>query len=112
MNLDIPLRPFEIQDEMMDSYLEMVIEDYSSLLNGWLIQQQWIGLEGLDRENSDFVSAFTTKSGSYMKSFTYAYSNKSVLQQMLLLQQDGSLNEILLSPKKIPSITKFLQVVK
>jgi len=74
--LGYPLRPFEIKDEMIDSYLEMVIEDYSSLLNSWLIQQQWIGLEGLSKENSDFVSAFTTKSNTYMESYTYAYSKQ------------------------------------
>ena len=74
--LGYPLRPFEIKDEMIDSYLEMVIEDYSSLVNQWLIHQQWIGLEGLSKENSDFISAFTTKSNHYMKSFTYAYSRQ------------------------------------
>lgn len=74
--LGYPLRPFEIKDEMMDSYLEMVIEDYSSLLNSWLIQQQWIGLEGLSKESSDFLSAFTTKTNTYMESFTYAYSKQ------------------------------------
>lgn len=74
--LGYPLRPFEITDEMMDSYLEMVIEDYSSIVNNWLIHQQWIGLEGLSKENSDFLSAFTTKSNHYMESFTYAYSKQ------------------------------------
>ena len=74
--LGYPLRPFELKDEMMDSYLEMVVEDYSSILNNWLIQQQWIGLEGLGKENGDFVSAFTTKSNHYMESFTYAYSKQ------------------------------------
>jgi len=74
--LGFPLRPFEIEDEMMDSYLEMAIEDYSSVLNQWLIHQQWIGLEGLSKENSDFVSAYTTKSNNYMESFTYAYSKQ------------------------------------
>jgi hypothetical protein len=71
-----PLRPFEINDDMMNSYFEMVVEDYSSLLNSWLIQQQWIGLEGLSRENSDFISAYTTKSNNYMESYTYAYSKQ------------------------------------
>jgi len=71
-----PLRPFELKDEMMDSYFEMVIEDYSSLVNNWLIQQQWIGLEGLSKENSDFLSAFTTKPNTYMEAFTYAYSKQ------------------------------------
>lgn len=71
-----PLRPFEVTDEMMDSYLEMVVEDYSSLVNQWLIQQQWVGLEGMSKESGDFLSAFTTKSNSYMESFTYAYSKQ------------------------------------
>ena len=74
--LGFPLRPFDLKDDMMDSYLEMVVEDYSSLLNSWLIQQQWIGLEGLSKGNSDFISAFTTKSNDYMRSFTYAYSKQ------------------------------------
>lgn len=74
--LGYPLRPFEIKDEMMDTYLEMVIEDYSSLVNEWLISQQWINLEGMDRENGDFLNAFTTKSNDYMKSFTFAYSKQ------------------------------------
>jgi hypothetical protein len=74
--LGYPLRPFPLKDEMLDSYFEMVIEDYSSLLNSWLIQQQWIGLEGLSSENSDFLSAFTTKPNTYMESFTYAYSKQ------------------------------------
>jgi hypothetical protein len=61
---------------MLDSYLEMVIEDYSSILNNWLITQQWISLEGLHTENSDFVTAYTTKSNHYMEAFTYAYSKQ------------------------------------
>lgn len=74
--LGYPLRPFEINDEMLDSYFEMCIEDYSSLLNEWLIHQQWINLEGMDKENGDFFDAFTTKSNDYMRSFTYAYSKQ------------------------------------
>ena len=74
--LGFPLRPFELKDEMMDSYLEMAIEDYSSLVNNWMIHQQWIGLEGLGKETDDFLAAFSHKSNSYMESFTYAYSKQ------------------------------------
>ena len=74
--LGYPLRPFELTDEMMISYLEMVVEDYSSMVNNWLIQQQWVALEGMDRNTGDFLSAFTTKSNHYMESFTYAYSKQ------------------------------------
>jgi hypothetical protein len=74
--LGFPLRPFEIIDEMMDSYLEMVIEDYSSIVNSWLIQQQWFVIYGLNSGSGDFLSAFTTKTNTYMESFTYAYSRQ------------------------------------
>ena len=74
--LGYPLRPFELNDEMMISYLEMVVEDYSSLVNSWLIQQQWVTLEGMNKETGDFLNAFTNKSNHYMESFTYAYSKQ------------------------------------
>jgi hypothetical protein len=74
--LGYPLRPFELTDEMMISYLEMVVEDYSASVNNWLIQQQWVGLNGMNKETGDFLSAFTNKSNHYMESFTYAYSKQ------------------------------------
>lgn len=74
--LGFPQRPFELKDEQLDTYLEIAIEDYSAAVNNWLIQQQWVGLEGLNLQNSDFLSAFTTKTNSYMESFTYAYSKQ------------------------------------
>lgn len=74
--LGYPLRPFELTDEMMISYLEMVVEDYSALVNNWLIQQQWVNLEGMNKETGDFLNAFTNKSNHYMESFTYAYSKQ------------------------------------
>ncbi len=73
--LGYPLRPFEIKDEMLNGYLEMVIEDYSAMLNQWLLHQQWVALEGKDK-TTDFFVAFTTKSEDYMHSFTYAYSKQ------------------------------------
>ena len=71
-----PQRPFELTDEQMDSYLEMSIEDYSSYVNDWLIQQQWVSLQGLDVDKDDFITAYTTKENTFMKSFTFAYSKQ------------------------------------
>lgn len=66
----------EIKDDMLDTFLEMSIEDYSSYVNEWLIQQQWVALQGLDIDDSNFFIAFTTKSNDFMRSFTYAYSKQ------------------------------------
>lgn len=74
--LGFPLRPFELKTEMLDSYLEMVIEDYSSYLNNWLIEQQWVALQGLQINSADFLEAYTSKSNDFMQSFTYAYSKQ------------------------------------
>lgn len=76
-DLGYPIRPLkELTDENMYSFLETSIEDYSSYVNQWLIEQQWISLEGLDVEESDFYTAFSTKKNDYIKSFTYAYSKQ------------------------------------
>jgi len=75
-SLGYPIRPIEITDEMMDTYLEMVIEDYSSYVNEWLIQQQWVGLQGIEIDSANFFNAFLTKSNDFMHSFTFAYSKQ------------------------------------
>lgn len=71
-----PLRPFQVTDEMMVSYLEMVIEDYSSLVNEWLIEQQWVSMQNMEVDSLQFFNAYTTKSTDFMRSFTYAYSKQ------------------------------------
>ena len=75
-SLGYPVRPIQITDEMMDSYLEFAVEDYSSYVNEWLIQQQWVGLQGLEIDDNTFFNAFTTKSNDFMRSFTFAYSKQ------------------------------------
>src|SRR5690606_14904073 len=75
-SLGYPQRIFELTDEQMDTFIEMALEDYSSYVNEWLIQQQWVGLQGMQIEGSDFFNAFATKSNDFMRSFTYAYSKQ------------------------------------
>ncbi len=77
--LGFPIRPLGIEehfDDMMDSYFEMALEDYSAYVNEWLIHQQWVGLQGQDSQNADFVDLYSTKSNDFMRSFTYAYSKQ------------------------------------
>ena len=74
--LGYPIRKFELTEEMLEAYLEMAIEDYSAYVNEWLIEQQWVGLQGIEIDGTDFFNAFTTKSNDFMKSFTFAYSKQ------------------------------------
>ena len=45
--LGAPLRSVEIEDEMMDSLLELSIGDYSQYLQDWLTDSQWTSLYNL-----------------------------------------------------------------
>jgi len=78
-DLGYPIRPLGIESEindMMDTFFEMSIEDYSSIMNSWLISQQWVGLQGVDLDTTNLFDAFTTKSNDFMRSFTFAYSKQ------------------------------------
>lgn len=74
--MGFPKRPFEIDEDMMDTYLENVLEDYSSIMNNWIIEQQWADLQGVPVDTNDLLKHFTTKTNSFMESFTYAYSKQ------------------------------------
>lgn len=74
--LGYPRRPFELTEEMMDSYYDMSLEDYSGIVNQWLIEQQWVSLQGLQVDSANFIDAYTNKNNDFMRSFTYAYSKQ------------------------------------
>ena len=78
--LGAPLRGVEIEDEMMDSLLELAIEDYSQYVDDWLIESQWTSLYGMDIDTQSLTRAFTTRSLDWETQYTYAYSKIVGLQ--------------------------------
>ena len=46
--LGAPLRSVELEDEQLDSLLELSIEDYSQYVQDWLIESQWTSLYNLN----------------------------------------------------------------
>lgn len=75
-HLGYPKRVFELDDDMLDTNLKTAISDYSSLINNWLIEQQWTTLQNLDLNTNDITLALTTKTLEFEKSFTEAYSKQ------------------------------------
>ena len=59
--LGAPLRSVELEDEMLDSYLELSIEDYSQYVQDWLIESQWTSLYNLNLDTQSLSRAFITK---------------------------------------------------
>ena len=46
--LGAPLVGVELEDDMLDSLLELSIQDYSQYVLDWLIENQWFSLYGLN----------------------------------------------------------------
>ena len=78
--LGAPIRSVEIEDEMMDSLLELSIQDYAQYVNDWLIETQWTSLYGMNLDEQSLTRAFTTRSLDWETQYTYAYSKIVGLQ--------------------------------
>ena len=70
------IRKVQITDEQMDTLFCNALEDYSKIINEWLIDQQWSTIQGLDITETDFTIAYATKDLNFVNSFTYAYSKQ------------------------------------
>lgn len=78
--LGAPIRSVEVTDEMMDSFLELSIQDYAQYVNDWLIESQWTSLYGLNLDEQSLTRAFVTRSLDWETQYTYAYSKIVGLQ--------------------------------
>ena len=78
--LGAPLRSVELEDEMLDSLLELSIGDYSQYIQDWLIESQWAALQNLNLDEQSLTRAFITRSLDYETRYSYAYSKIVGLQ--------------------------------
>jgi hypothetical protein len=74
--LGYPRREVELTSEMMETYLETAIEDYSAGINNWLIEQQWGNLQYLGLSTTEVTYALTSKTLDFERSFSNAYSKQ------------------------------------
>ncbi len=79
-SLGAPVRSVELEDEQLDSILELSIEDYAQHIQDWLIESQWTSLYNLNVDTQSVSNAFITKSFNYEDRYTYAYSKIVGLQ--------------------------------
>lgn len=80
--LGAPIRSVEIEDEMLDSLMELSIQDYEQYIQNWLIDTNWVNLMNLDMSQRSVSNALMTKTFDFEKQFQYAYSKIVGLQQV------------------------------
>ena len=67
--LGAPLRGVELEDEMLDSLLDIAIQDYGMYVQDWLIENQWSSLYGQDMDVISLTNAFLTRDLDFETSF-------------------------------------------
>lgn len=79
-SLGYPLRKIELTDDMLETFLEMAIENYAQYVQEYLIEHQWFSLLGQDVDNTDMAFALSVRTFDLATQFTYAYSKQVGLQ--------------------------------
>jgi hypothetical protein len=72
--LGAPLRSVELEDEMMDSLMELAIGDYEEYVLQWLIDSQWVNLVNLNMTERSVARALVTRTMDFEQQFSYSYS--------------------------------------
>jgi hypothetical protein len=78
--LGAPLRGVEITDEMMDSLMELSVQDYEQYMLDWLTESQWVNLVNLNMSEKSVANALITRTMDFEKQYEYAYSKIVGLQ--------------------------------
>lgn len=78
--LGAPLRSVEIEDEMMDSLMELSIQDYEQYILDWLTESQWVNLVNLNMNDKSVANALITRTLDFEQQFSYSYSKIVGLQ--------------------------------
>ena len=78
--LGAPLRSVELEDEMLDSLMELSIGDYEEYILQWLIDSQWVNLVNLNMNERSVARALVTRTMDFEQQFSYSYSKIVGLQ--------------------------------
>jgi len=78
--LGAPLRSVELEDEMLDSLMELSIQDYEEYVLQWLIDSQWVNLVNLNMTEKSVAQALITRTMDFEQQFAYSYSKIAGLQ--------------------------------
>ncbi len=66
----------EFDNKSFDVFLRMSIQEYSSFINNWLIENNYVNIQGLSVDSADITLALTTKTLDFETSFAAAYSKQ------------------------------------
>ena len=81
IELGAPVRTVQLTDEQLCALLENCIEDYAEKVQHWVIEGQWMNLEGKNLSTTDIAYAMSVRSFDFAKDYSYYFSKEVGLQQ-------------------------------
>ena len=85
VKLGHPIRPIQLDENQLCALLEIVIGDYSEKVQNWIIQSNWLNMQGKEigllRNPQELAFAFSSKRLDFSKDFSYWFSKEVGLQQ-------------------------------
>lgn len=81
LHMGYGIRKVEIDDDNLEAALKTAIEDYSEIVQNFLIESQWTSLYGSNISSTDMSFALSVRSLDFADKFAFAYSKQVGLQQ-------------------------------
>ena len=82
--LGAPITPIQIEDSQLCDLLEICIGDYASYVQNWVIESQWLNMQGnntLLTNPNDIAYALSTRTLDWSKDWSQWFSKEVGLQQ-------------------------------
>ena len=84
--LGAPIRAVQLEDEQLCDLLEIAIGDYSSYVQNWVIETQWLNMQNQKtiffQNPSELAYAMTIRSFQWSQTYSQWFSREVGLQQM------------------------------
>lgn len=83
--LGAPVRRVQLEDEQLCDLLEVAIGDYSEKVQNWVLQTQWLNVQGNNafqfQNANDLAYAMTVRTMNWSRDYSYWFSREVGLQQ-------------------------------
>ena len=85
VKLGHPIRPIQLDENQLCALLEIVIGDYSEKVQNWIIQSNWLNMQGKQinflQNPQELAFAFSSKRLDFSKDYSYDFLSKHRLYQ-------------------------------
>ena len=79
--LGAPIRIVQLEDEQLCQLLDSVVQDYSSIVQNWIIENNWVNLYGQTMSTLDLAFALSVRGLQMSKDYSQWFSKEVGLQQ-------------------------------